>query len=143
MVDLTGLEVMLHKRGETLSYFSTRLFGNGRLCQYKTGRLRLTDAMVLKICNELGCKVEDIVKEGDAAACDVRARYNDNKVDLTPMWKLIAGKSLRSVRIGAGLSEATLYKIKAGAKPRYVTLRKIARYLGVTPEDLYEVNDKA
>lgn len=142
MVDLTKLHLKLMEKGTTLSAFLKRNGISVALLQIKSlGRAASTDT-IEKMCAILQCQPHEIMDFGaDEDKVALRGKYNANEIDLSKMWAIIADKhiSMRNICIGAKININAFGNIKNGHKPQYVTLRKIARYLGVTPEDLYEI----
>lgn len=147
MIDYTPLQRTLKKRSTSLYSFLKDDRGLSEIGYCNTRSVVTRTSTIDKICKRLGCKVEEVVRiEADDTKMRSRVKYLDSKVDFAPMFKIIEGKglSMRGVSMAAGVSENTVQKIKAqnadcGAKPLYATVRKLARYLEVEPEDLYTV----
>lgn len=147
MISYTPLQTILKKNGESLHRGIEDGWIAPQLGMCNTRSVVTRTSTIDKICKRLGCKVEEVVRiEADDTKMRSRVKYLDSKVDFAPMFKIIEGKglSMRGVSMAAGVSENTVQKIKAqnadcGAKPLYATVRKLARYLEVEPEDLYTV----
>ena len=106
-------------------------------------------AAVRRLAAFLSVNPEELYIE-DSSFCDnefIRklSKYNNEKADFTPLFSLIksSGISIASLSRGAGITLGAITNIRyKGSKPKYMNVCKMAKFLGVEPEDLFTAEEK-
>lgn len=138
MISYEPMQKMLKKRGKSFSSLC-KTTGLGS-CNTKNTYIK-TDTLN-KICSMLKCAVEDVVSVVTDDSCmESRVKYLNSDVEFSPLFKTLKdrGLSMQKASLEAGFSASTIFNITIGKKPRYDTLKRLAAYLNVAPEDLYSV----
>lgn len=101
----------------------------------------LSTDMFCRLCEVTGLPVERLVHWYSDKSFDLRKGYRNGDVRFSRLIGLFekTGMGRAEFSLAAGLNRDCISGIYAGKKPRIGTVKKIAKYLGVKPADLFEI----
>lgn len=145
MINYQPLQRTLRRKGKSLHGFCGLELKFSRLGLCNTTDVSVMTSTLDKICSALKCSVEEVVSfSNDDTAMKARVDYLNSDVEFSPLFSILAcrGISAEQAAEKSRVGRNTFGNIKKGIKPRYATVRRIAYFLGVKPEELFNVKSR-